>query len=398
MNANTTPLAEVIPWSPNQPRTVLVSDSIETDGGFVLSTMIAQLFSSHPHPHPHPPPPPSSLLAGGTTTSANTKRPERRHPRTPATTPRALWLSGNSSTERQVAADLKKLGCDAGAAYLKKNSSSSNSIINNNRNSGLSIRSLSLEIADRILARNVPVDNTDDRPFDRKEYLQSVYDDVVDWVGNGRHDEEGKVTATDSSPSPSWIVLDDVTALSSMLGDTLVYCFVESLIALVNRPETPEFGLILRSSGDLDQMRYKIEGTEGTDQSGWFGGGGLSHKQEVHDALYRSYVPWERAIEESVDAIIDVLPLLSGFSREAHGRLIFSETPNGRGWKDMVQDRKNPPATTTAGSAFKPSSSSSSSTSNSRSNQTQSTNNWNKLIFNYRIQDNGARAIRLRAR
>ena len=174
-----------------------------------------------------------------------------------------------------------------------------------------------------------------------------------------------------------------------------MYCFVESLIALVHRPETPDCGLILRCSGDLDQMQYRTEANEGTDQSGWFGAGGLEHKQAVHDALYRSYVPWERAIEESVDAIIDVLPLLSGFSREAHGRLIFSETPNGRGWKDIVQDRKNAPATVGVGasSAFKSSSSSS-----SRSNQKKSPNNWNKLIFNYRIQDNGARAIRLRAR
>ena len=133
-------------------------------------------------------------------------------------------------------------------------------------------------------------------------------------------------------------------------------------------------------------MLHKIEGNEKKDQSGWFGAGGLSHKQATHDTLYRSFVPWERAMEESVDAIIDVLPLLSGFSREAHGRLIFSETANGRGWKNS--QNRNSRVSASTGPPSKPT---------SRSN-TANSSNWNKLIFNYRMQDNGARAIRLRAR
>mmetsp|Transcript_46899 Transcript_46899/g.70876 ORF Transcript_46899/g.70876 Transcript_46899/m.70876 type:complete len:80 (-) Transcript_46899:228-467(-) len=45
------------------------------------------------------------------------------------------------------------------------------------------------------------------------------------------------------------------------------------------------------------------------------------------------------------DGIVDVLPLLSGFSREAHGRIIFTERLGGRGWtssksRDLWKRRK----------------------------------------------------------
>jgi hypothetical protein len=370
MNANTIPLQEVIPWSPNTPRKILVCDSIETDGSFVLSTMTAHLFSS------------MSLSSSSVMQTKGLNRHQM-----PLS--RGLWLSGNASTERQVASTLKKLGCDAGAAYLRKNNNDNNNV--NNSHNGLTIRSLALEIADLILKSDSSENGEDYCQFDRERYLKSVYNDVKAWVNDISHDnieEESKAAESDSS----WIILDDVTALASILGDTMVYCFVESLLSLVNQPKTSstrQCGLIIRCSGDLDQMLYRIEGNEGKDHSGWFGAGGLSHKQATHETLYKTFVPWERALEESVDAIIDVLPLLSGFSREAHGRLIFSETPNGRGWKNLQsRDSRISTPSHSAGPTSKLS---------SRTNKTKSSN-WNKLIFNYRMQDNGARAIRLRAR
>ena len=361
MNANTIPLQEVIPWSPNDPRNILVCDSIETDGSFVLSTMTSQLFSSTVSPQ---------LLSS--------RIQKKGQDQQQASMPRALWLSGNASTEKQVALTLKKLGCDAGASYLRKNNNDME--ITNNSHNGLMIRSLASEVSDLILEGNNPDGKDDKSPFNNEKYLQTVYRDVKTWVN--RMDEN----------SMSWIILDDITALAAILGDTSVYCFVESLISLVNRPDKPaarQCGLIVRCSGDLDQILYRIEGNESNDHSGWFGAGGLSHKQATHDTLYRTFVPWERAIEESVDAIIDVLPLLSGFSREAHGRLIFSETPNGRGWRNQ-QNRNNRISTTSLSTGL-------TSKASSRTNTTHSPN-WNKLIFNYRTQDNGARAIRLRAR
>ena len=371
MNANTVPLKEVIPWCPTSPRKILVCDSVETDGSFVLSTMTADLFSSTV---------PSSLPPSSTSLTKGSNR------RT-ATLPRALWLSGNTSTERQVALTLKKLGCDAGAAYLRKTSNENSD--QNNFYNGLKIRSLALETADLILSSSKQEINANNRTFDEQRYLKTVYNDVKAWVNASSDNSQGEDEVMGSALS--WIILDDVTTLASILGDKLVYCFVESLILLCSRTETTsarQCGLIIRCSGDLDQMLYRMEGNEGNDHSGWFGAGGLSHKHTTHEMMHRTPVPWERAIEESVDAIIDVLPLLSGFSREAHGRLIFSETPNGQGWKELQsRNSRNLSSSQPPGLLSK---------STSRTNETRNSN-WNKLIFNYRLQDNGARAIRLRS-
>mmetsp|Transcript_649 Transcript_649/g.1539 ORF Transcript_649/g.1539 Transcript_649/m.1539 type:complete len:371 (-) Transcript_649:1611-2723(-) len=370
MNANTIPLQEIIPWSPNDPRNILVCDSIETDGSFVLSTMTAQLFSTALSPQP-----------------SSTRIQVKGVGQQQTSMPRALWLSGNASTEKQVAMTLKKLGCDAGASYLRKSNSDATNI--QNSHSGLMIRSLASEISGLIVKDNNENDKGGNSRFNNEKYLQSVYKDVKAWVTHSKDDtmhEDGP----DSKANISWIIFDDVTALAAILGETLVYSFVESLISMVNRQDksnSRQCGFIVRCSGDLDQILYRTEVNEKNDHSGWFGAGGLSHKHATHDTLYRTFVPWERAIEESVDAIIDVLPLLSGFSREAHGRLIFSETPNGRGWSDQ-QNRVSRISSISIGLTSKAS---------SRTNTTNNSN-WNKLIFNYRLQDNGARAIRLRAR
>ena len=365
MNANTIPLQEVLPWSSDIPRNILVCDSIETDGSFVLSTMAAQLFSS----------PSLSLLPSSSAAAAKIVNRQR------ILSARVLWLSGDASTERQVASNLKKFGCDAGAAYLRNNNENSNS-----NGNGLTIRSLAVEIADRILMNNNPDNNEGNDRFDGESYLKNVYKDVKAWVNNEDDDDNNNNNNNNNTVEedesevveldPLWVILDDVTALASILGDTLVYCFVESLISLLSR-QRRRCGLIIRCSGDVDQMLHKIEGNEGNDHSGWVGAGGLAHKQAINDTIHRTLIPWERALEESVDAIVDVLPLLSGFSREAHGRLIFSETPNGRGWK-KIQSSSNKNSTMTASSqASRPAPKTAP---RSTSSKTKGTN-WNKLIL-----------------
>ncbi|MGK3760475.1 MAG: hypothetical protein ACI8RD_012792 [Bacillariaceae sp.] len=388
MNANTVPLQDVLPWRPDIPRNILICDSIETDGSFLISTMVAQLFSSS-----------SSSSSSSSLPASASGSIDQQRKNLPT---RALWLSGNSSTERQVASTLKKMGCDAGAPYLRKEYSG---------NSNLTIRSLAVEITNQIMRTNPDqanedgiigsdiIDENDDSNrnkqyqsecFDSEAYLKQIYKEIKAWI-NYNNDDNDNDNDRNIDFGMSWIILDDVTALSSILGETLVYCFVESLVYLLyqqNEKDTSvkstQCGLIIRCSGDVDQMSYKISGNEENDHSGWAGAGGLAHKMAINNTIHQTLIPWERALEESVDAIVDILPLPSGFSREAHGRLIFSETPNGRGWGRNFHKSNNK--------------SNSMSASQSRISTSSKTNtNWNKLIFNYSIQDNGARAIRLRA-
>jgi hypothetical protein len=298
----TVPLEEALPCSPRVARKLLVCDSVETDGRFLCYTFAKQAL---------------------------------------AATSRVLWLVGTPVTDRQVATGLKKMGCDAAAAYLRDPTNSKN----------LRIRCLADEIATRSLA--------DENGWDEEVFLKEVYKQVKTWLQNAD---------SSSNNNPSWILLDDVSTLATILGESLVYQFVDSICALSTRMGSDDIGIMIRCSHELDQtLLHKTDEDFEKDQSGWLGAGGLAHRTAVRENQLQS-VPWERYIE-SVDGIVDVVPLTSGYSREAHGRLVFSEVPGGRGWGEY-----------------------------NKSQQVQTGSNaWNKLLFNYCIHDNGVRAIRLRA-
>jgi hypothetical protein len=289
------PLSEALPWSPKCNRKVLVCDSVETDGRFLLHTLCTQ------------------VLAGNG---------------------RILWLTGGPVTETQVATGLKKIGCDAATGYLRSGASPS-----------LNIQSLAVEIATQTLA---------DQDWNAEAYLKKIYQDIKAWVQQ-----------QDDSKGPSWVLLDDVSALASLVGERLVYCFVDSLSALASRlGDEHSFGLMIRCSHDIDQEFLKEQALNDKNTNpGWVGAGGQSR-----DLPRQEWIPWERHLVELADGIVDVVPLTSGYSREAHGRLIFSERPGGRGWSDG----------------------------NTGSSAQAASLAWNKLVINYCIQDNGVRAIRLR--
>jgi hypothetical protein len=340
---STVPLDQALPWSPEVARKILVCDSFETDGRFLLHTLAAQVLNNNNNNN--------SKNATTTTTSS-----------------RVLWLSGSPITDRQVATAMKKIGCDAAAAYLRDPSSS-------NSNKNLTIRPLATEIATQCLK---------DENFDGEVFLKDVYKQVKTWlVQQQQQQQEQQQTETSKDPRPCWIFVDDVSSLAAMLGDDafLVYRFVDSLGALAARLGT--FGMVIRCSHDLDHQTLHSKkqdsnnGDDVQDNSGWMGAGGLAHKEQLKHNQ-QTWIPWERSLESCVDAIVDVVPLTSGYSREAHGRLVFSECPGGRGWGDS-------------------SSISTHSSTSAKQQMTQGASwNFNKFVINYCLNDNGVRAIRLR--
>jgi hypothetical protein len=296
MNSTAVSMTDSLPWSTSVPRNILICDSIETDGRFLLHTLALQ------------------ALAGNNS---------------------ILWLAGGPLTDRQVATALKKIGCDVATGYLRDNA----------KTQSLSIRSLSVEISSRI------TEEVDGSEWDAEVYLKQVYQQVKTWVQ--KQSQEDKC--------PCWVLLDDVSSLASILGDRVVHCFIDSLSALSARMGECAFGVAIRCSHDVDQELIKRQAeNENKANTGWVGAGGLSLINNQ-----REWIPWERHLVELADGIVDVVPLTSGYSREAHGRLIFSETPGGRGWGEGTK-------------------------------QQQTTNAWNNLVINYCITDNGVRAIRLR--
>ncbi|CAJ1954385.1 unnamed protein product [Cylindrotheca closterium] len=317
MNANI-PLEEVFPFSPRVARKVLICDSIETDGRFVCYTYAKQAVN--------------------------------------ATCP-VLWLLGTPVTEMQVATGLKKMGCDAGASYLRDESLTSAG----GGNKTLTIRSLASELATATL----DLKDDEEEEWSEEAFLKQLYQQAKEWLLE-------KLELASTTDSPCWIILDDMSTLATMLSESLVYQFIDTLIALVSRlGKMDQVGILIRVSNQLDQtLLNQSEEDFIKDQSGWVGAGGLAlrlaRRQDQQD-----WIPWERSLLESMDGVVDVLPLASGYSREAHGRLIFSELPSGRGWSE-------------------------SSTNTTVATTSSATTAWNKLVFNYCIHDNGVKAIRLR--
>jgi hypothetical protein len=254
---------------------------------------------------------------------------------------------------------LKKMGCEtaattttsaaaAAAANLRDGSTSTD---NTRTPPLLTIRSVPVDMATR-LEENADAADAD---FDAELYLKELYHSIRSWTSD-------------------WIVMDDVSALATLVGERLAYCFVLSLRALVKQTKT--CSIMVRCSHDYDMDILKEQQDTASVHAGcsrrrhvdWVGAGGVS--KHVHDVT----VPWERALPELADGIVNVEPLASGYSREAHGRLVFCSI--GRGWgqsntttnSKMIQEMQGGPSNTTL---------------------------WIPLVLNFTCQDTTVSAIRL---
>jgi hypothetical protein len=321
---NTVPLQQVLPFSCARKRNILICDSIECKGDFVCKTMLGEIWNE----------------GSG----------------------RVLWLAGDATaTQASLTSSLKRMGCDVLRGQVRQPTEQSKQ--------RWMLRNLVAEMAEEVLEME------DGDVFDSEKYLKKVYRETKDWITEGSvtNGQDKNLTSSDS-----WIVLDDVSGMASIFGNKTVYQFVDTLLA---SSREQNIGLIIRCSSDIEQMIYKQQDNEANQQyTGWMGAGGIAHQHALQNALITTIPCLERSLPSKVDAIVDVLPLSSGFSRDAHGRLVFSETPNGRGWGK-------------SGSAAAVPATSSKTVS---SNNSTTAISWNNLIVNYCVHDTGVRAMRLR--
>lgn len=240
-NIGTAPLSQELPWS-SDAHCVLVTDSVETDGRFLLHTVASQ--------------------------ALNSKR-------------NVFWLSCGPTTETLIATALRKIGCDAAAAYLKSPKS--------------------IEWRPPLAIHCVMVDLPNSHHDVPTEYLKNLYLRVKDWCSS-------------DSNNAKTIIVDDVSALGNLLGERLVYFFISYLRSL------PNCMVALRCSNDADKESYQEEHLAGINSSrkmDWVGAGGRRMREVT-------IIPWERTLVELADWIVDVVPLASGYSRDTHGRLVFT--------------------------------------------------------------------------
>jgi hypothetical protein len=289
-NTGTVPLTQALPWSDDDDDStdscIVVTDSVETDGRFLLYTLASQ------------------ALAGSTTAATSNK--------TPGTTSSAsvLWLACGPITETLVATALRKMGCDAALSYLKMQS-------NDCSNNGTSEwkRPLAIHSILTDLSKNDALD-----VFDEETYLKNLYDRIQKWCQYGCLVEDN---APSSDTSKRIIIVDDVSSLANSFGDRLVYFFLHYLRQSLGSSSQ----LIVRCSNDMDRDAYskQEEGGEAGVHANqnkvddWVGAGGRSKQSSVER------IPWERNVVELLaDWVVDVVPLASGYSREAHGRLVYT--------------------------------------------------------------------------
>jgi hypothetical protein len=174
------------------------------------------------------------------------------------------------------------------------------------------------------------------RLFDREHFVRTMFDSVRAWIdedstgGDDNDEDDGRsdaaATATagaaeeeEDPPAPtaaaSWIVMDDVDALGALLGERLVSGLVQSVQALACARDV---GVVAQCSSPVGR------GCEDEGNGRWIGAGSRGGgDRDDGDGRPLALHP---LLAEMADYVVDVCPLQSGPTREAHGRLVFTAT------------------------------------------------------------------------
>ena len=221
--SSSTPLGDVFPWPVDEPKSILVADSVATDGRFLLHSWACQI--------------PGNFW----------------------------WIAGGPWTPSLITAGLQKMG---------RSKPNDDSVI-----------------------RSLPAELNEEHLENGEAFLKEIYREIKAWV--------------QTQKEMPWIFLDDVSAIAGLLGSRLTYIWILSLQALAMEHS---FGLFIRCSHDSQQQQ--VLHPPATAQQ-WIGAG-ATKDNDVADTR------WEATLIELVDWVLDVVPLASGYTREAHGRLVLS--------------------------------------------------------------------------
>ena len=340
LSANAVPLPDVLPWADALPpqRTVLINDSVGTDGRFLLHTLASQ------------------TLRGGGGGGGGVSGVGRVGAAAAASAPlslsggRVLWLGCTPASVKQIASALKKIGCDASLTMAATIGGSGSGNITSAKSRRLEIVPIMLEAATDILSSNEEEEKNEALTSLTSGYLKKLYRRIKSWLNES------------SSPQqPNLIVVDDATGLATIFGPRDVEFFLRQVRSLSLRQGCASMAILC--STDADQDRYLTAAARkgggvavnvaggGSAKSTWIGAGsdGMAVEQEYQQIVVGGAAgAWERNLVELADGIVDVMPLQSGFSLEAHGRLVFTERKSGRGWRDAASAGGSRHNTTTA--------------------------------------------------
>jgi len=324
LSANAVPLPDVLPWADALPprRMVLINDSVGTDGRFLLHTLASQTLRGGSG---------GSGGGGGVGATAAASAPSS------SSGGRVLWLGCTPAAVRQIASALKKIGCDASLTMAATIGGSASGSISSAKSRRLEIVPIMLEAATEILSSDEEENNEAPTSL-TSGYLQKLYRRIKSWLDESSTPQQ-----------PNLIVVDDATGLATIFGPRDVEFFLRQVRSLSLRRGCTSMAVLC--SADADQDRYLTTAARegggavnvaggGSAKSTWIGAGsdGMAVEQEYQQIVVGGAAggAWERNLVELADGIVDVMPLQSGFSLEAHGRLVFTERKGGRGWRDAA--------------------------------------------------------------
>eukprot|EP00977_Amphora_coffeiformis_P029147 scaffold39012_cov191-Amphora_coffeaeformis.AAC.6 len=158
-----------------------------------------------------------------------------------------------------------------------------------------------------------------------EHFVRNLYRDMQVWYQTQQEKKAGDRVI---------ILLDDVSALADMVGSKLAHAFVYQVTCWVNNNNNNNIKLgttgtttrlVIRCAGDgLDDTSSSTDNIDEQQQQQWVGHGGGSATTSKQSLSSLSSCCWESSLVELCDLVVDVLPLQSGYSREAHGRLLLT--------------------------------------------------------------------------
>jgi hypothetical protein len=343
MNANIissgTPLEDVLPWTSRRARTtttttteapavqtILVNDSsIECDGRFLLyltattalkddNIIVDNRISTSSSSS-------SSRINSGVNSSSSGEQGITR----------ILWLANGGWTTQLVGQALKKMSCPPSAIQQTVGGNSSSSSSSSNSTSSkkklIQIRSLTQEIGQAVAQEPT-------QAFCAQTYIKGLYREIKGWWTSQSAQvlDSSNPTASINEYSPvtrttafnccsCWLILDDVSALSALVGSRLTYAFVMQLQALSAKSKLSSlmlpFSIMIRCSLNLPQPSLF--------STCWVGAGGSKAGRPPSDG--DDVICWEQGLVEIADQVVDVIPMASGYSSNVHGRLVVTTSP-----------------------------------------------------------------------
>ena len=327
--------------------TILINDTVETDGRFLLYTMTSQYLTS------------LSSISSNVRFKNHSSNIKSTLPKENTSRRNIFWVACGPTTERQILTSLHKIGLDV------QNPSHGNHA-KKNESDVIKIVPVALELANSILHEKESNIYGD--------YLKSVYKRFCSSIKAKRKNSSDDDLSKANQFDGTLVIIDDVSYLTQLFGATFVMTFIQKLKHELQRSISGGI-LIIRSRIDLSihnahllefdwshQIQNKNRNNTNTRKnvsglnhhfpnsastSTWLGAGGGNHIVSEHS--HYAQFPQPRILGQSIllevaNAVVDVLPLSSGFAREVHGRLVFSERFSGEiGWNNIRND--NPSST-----------------------------------------------------